>query len=341
MENFSKWVISLNYPPLKTVKGVYPLASNTVSHSLLVESEEQKFLFKLYPVEALTQLFGVSEQEIFFLIEYPLYFVEKISKGLFEVPHIVEIDQKRLFVFENFFVFFYKFADGKDLTINDYDLDQVKAIGKTLGHIHQVNFRSMNHLFWDYKEQLLKKFCQFYLNLYDKDKLKPFTLHQFGNEELIKFLDQTVEQIHSSKFLHFEYKDNLQEVVFTHYDIKPKNILWKNSKEFVVLDWETCMLMYQSTDFLRSLTAFSYVEDNTQFVLKEDQVKAFIQGYTQVVPQPITIQEKDLYILSFDLLNWLMNNLLKNNQAEVRYSLLYLDYLHKNFNYFKNLSYFN
>lgn len=118
--------------------------------------------------------------------------------------------------------------------------------------------------------------------------------------------------------------------MFSHYDIKPKNILWKNDQDFVILDWETSTLMPRSTDYLETLLSFTQVIKETHVELDLKKLHAFKEGYRKIYPETITITEDDFKILVLGECIWLQVNLLQKNEHEFKNTLYYLAFIHKN-----------
>src|SRR3990167_4487864 len=115
-------------------------------------------------------------------------------------------------------------------------------------------------------------------------------------------------------------KNNL---VISHRDCDPKNVLWDADDHFYIIDWESAGLINKKKDVIA--TAIYWSLDDS-FKINLDHLSVFLKAYQEENPNVICRDEIEAGFYGFmgDWLGWLEFNLLRiqnNSESSEEYSL--------------------
>lgn len=335
METLIQWLQKDQFLSLKEIKAIKNLTSNALSTCYQIETHTSKYIIKIYEAEIAQTIYQLNRDELIRQVEYQESVIQDASQNRYEVPRAVRFNGYTYVPFEKYLIYIMDFIEGEILDISSYTLKQVSDIGKALALIHQVDFSKYRFEHWENKKNCVKNYAGIFLNMYDSQKIK--MAFPFLDPSFIDFLDQNVHAFVQGPVYNMDIEKIQHDLVFSHYDIKPKNILWKNPEEFIILDWETSCLHFRSCDYLETLLAFGHTNEEGKFHIHLDFMDAFQKGYHSIYPEKVVIEDKDIHTLVFGEIIWLHVNLLNNNQEEVKNIINYLSFIQKNIPLLKDL----
>ncbi|MBN9379082.1 MAG: hypothetical protein BGO14_11870 [Chlamydiales bacterium 38-26] len=335
MEALFNWLEKDQFISLKEIQAIRKLTSNALSTCYRIETHTSKYIIKMYDAEIAQTLYKLNLDDLISQVEYQESVIQDASQNRYEVPHAISFNGHIYVPFEKYLIYIMDFIEGEILNITSYTLKQVSDVGRALALVHQVDFSKYRMEHWENKKNCVKNYATIFLNMYDPQKIK--MAFPFLDQAFIDFLDQNVQAFVKGPIYNMDISKTQQNLVFSHYDIKPKNILWKNPETFIILDWETSCLHFRSCDYLETLLAFGHTTEEGNFYIHLDYIDAFKNGYQSVYPEKIVIEDKDIHALVFGEVIWLHVNLLNNNQEEVKKIISYLTFIQKNIPFLKSL----
>lgn len=265
---------------------------------------------------------------------------QALSKRISAVTALT-LQNDPLFYFNNQVVMVFPYLNATTVTQGAVTLDKAAQIGKALAQIHMTNIRvenvpdidvlSTNILFNllnsdKQKEALAKKCAAINTGIHTKmnsaniSKGIKNTLH---NSELINSTD-VVNQLLDCYPLIKDIQENYQKyaktlknnLVISHRDCDPKNVLWDNDNNYYIIDWESAGLINKTKDLLATAIYWSF---DDRYLINLDRLLTFLNVYQEnqglINHEEITA---GLYGLLNDWVSWLDFNAsrLLNNSVE-------------------------
>lgn len=210
------------------------------------------------------------------------------------VPLVTALTQNQdvLFNIENETFMVFPFMAAHTLPQQSVTAQHAKQIGYALAAIHQAAIKIKNA-----PEVELLAFSQF-------DKLEKTTVQDADIAKQFAIARPAIEKIQTF------YADNadlfLQDLIISHRDCDPKNVLWDAQGNFHIIDWESAGLINLNKDAIATAIYWS-LDDAYQ--IRTEHFQAFFSGYQKIfTADQITL---GFYGLLGDWLNWLDFNLLR------------------------------
>lgn len=246
------------------------------------------------------------------------------SKDIPAITPLIKHNDVILEYDDNYFMAF-PFVDARMLLNKQYSVDQCYTIGQLLARIHLINPDIPAAPAWKfhYHPQEWQHAYDFFVER-----------HVFSIAPRLKRMDAVIEQC----FKHYERlaTDIIPDVVVSHRDVDPHNILWHPTGDCAIIDWDLAGKIDAAVEWMYVALGFGR-KSATEFV--PQRFSALLKGYTSLRPLQTTQVEPLIYAT---LCNWLMwcqkqmhkltlgqNDLATANDIAVgvRYSLTTVEYI--------------
>ena len=229
---------------------------------------------------------------------------ESTAQKLFNkgIPALVGLKVEDKFVTKvlGTYVIIYEWVDGVTLSNAPASLEQAFQIGEIIAKIHKANvdipelntdmFSSFSDTYWQtLVGDFLNKFSEASLWLSSSDILS----WNANAESIIKNL--------------------LQHVVVSHGDIDQKNVIWKDSKHPLIIDWESVGKVNPGLELIDAILNWSGLVSGK---IDEESINALIAGYKSVGTAIIDNGEEVLRGCMIKWLSWLEFNMKRAIQVE-------------------------
>ena len=209
------------------------------------------------------------------------------------------------FIFNDETVMVFSYVKGKPLMQKKIRPYHVKQIAHALSKIHQANISVDNAPPVEPPSETLFKITSAHFEI-SKQFQHSLPMLEFILKNILKY-----EGI---------LKNNL---VISHRDCDPKNVLWDADDHFYIIDWESAGLINKKKDVIA--TAIYWSLDDS-FKINLDHLSVFLKAYQEENPNVICRDEIEAGFYGFmgDWLGWLEFNLLRiqnNSESSEEYSL--------------------
>ncbi|WP_400247478.1 phosphotransferase [Niallia sp. JL1B1071] len=165
---------------------------------------------------------------------------------------------------DNHYYMIFNWIEGKMLKATAINCSHCEKIGSILAEIHRTDFSQLN-LNEELGERLQSIEWKYYIQK-----------GQESNAEWVVLLLEIVDRLYEWTSLANNANKLLSaNLVISHRDLDPKNVLWHNDKP-VLIDWESAGYINPMHDLIE--TALYWSEDDTGSMDKE-RFSTFINGY--------------------------------------------------------------
>ena len=144
-----------------------------------------------------------------------------MENGIPAVPALC-VDQFYVFSHEGGLFLVYPFREGKHLKQDEITFEHAKAIA--------VTFHQLHHLGYGQEQQKPKLHCNLYTNEHFLQLIE-----KFANKDLLLVKETLLQWNHYFRVI---AKVAEKELVFSHSDMHPFNVLWDGEKP-AIIDWES------------------------------------------------------------------------------------------------------
>lgn len=168
--------------------------------------------------------------------------------------YVNTVDQKKFLL--------YPFYDGKILKSKDITVEQVGFLARELAKLHSIKVLNIKDKIEMYSKIDFTKYYQM--------------IKEFNEEEYNLFKDKIDELVGIYEQVYDAYINLSSQVSYIHRDYNRKNILWKSSNEFAIIDWETATVGNPSIDFFKS--SWFMTDD-----VKDDKFITFKNEYLKIM----------------------------------------------------------
>lgn len=326
MKTLIQWFKEENFIQFEDIKQIKTVTSDSISSNYLLETSDNKYLIKIIKAEALVYLYQLNYENLIPFLDYQEKVIADVSKGKFQIPIPVPFKNQIYIPYNKFLIFITNYIDGHILNIDDYNELQINEVGKALALMHETNYKKYAPFLWKRKNYFLTRGLKKIYNSIDLRQLSYAAHFFFPADSLLLFMENCVSFAKSQSYKNRE--SSQKNIVFSHYDINPKNILWQNEKKYVILDWDTSTLIPRSLDYFETLLAFGHVLDKDTHQLNQKNIEAFKKGYKEIYQKKILLDYKDLYSHAMNEILWLNSNLQNQNLREFKNSLYYLKFIY-------------
>ncbi len=224
----------------------------------------------------------------------------------------LRINDNPLFSNENFVCMVFPFINAEVIDQSDITTEYCKKMAGSLATIHDVNINIVDPP----KDKVAFKSIEYWQELINKvgEKAKDIA-------ERLSLIMLDIEKIITKLAQHQEYlKSNM---IISHRDLDPKNVLWGSNMEHYIIDWETAGLINKAKDFVSTAVYWSL---NPNYTINGEHLEAFSSQYFALTSNrfnPIEV-EAGFYGLLGDWLDWLdfnINRILNNQSDSKEYQL--------------------
>lgn len=167
---------------------------------------------------------------------------------------------------DNQFYIVFDWIEGSSLKSHEITKDNCKQIGSILAEIHKTDFSqignndevftSMREIDWNFYLNKGRELHSVWVNLLSNNIEQLFVWHDKAER--------------SSKIL-------AAERVFSHRDLEPKNVMWKQEKP-IIIDWESAGDINPKHDLIETAVYWSMNESGR---IDKDKFIAFVGGYQE------------------------------------------------------------
>ncbi len=195
---------------------------------------------------------------------------ERISGALKEIVPVIsaiQFNDNTLLMLNKQYYMIFNWLDGKSIFSQHISLKNCVQIGKLLGEIHKADIVIPG---------LHKKINETALYEWDKYLLLGREINAEWVDELIQIADELKKWNEDSKEACSSLSD---ELVLSHRDLDPKNIMWKNDNPYII-DWEAAGYLNPHQELLEVL---NYWTDNGSGGLDKNKFEALYHAYRVIV----------------------------------------------------------
>ncbi|WP_270181051.1 aminoglycoside phosphotransferase family protein [Alkalihalobacillus sp. CinArs1] len=186
----------------------------------------------------------------------------------------------------------YDWIEGESLKPVSITSDHSKKVGALLSDIHRTDFSTL-HIPYDIEESEVTDW-EYYLHL-GKEADAPW----------VPLFDTYVENLYRWTAMAKKASEILSsEVVISHRDLDPKNVLWSNG-EPIVIDWESAGYINPMQDLLETAVYWAMTGEGK---IDKERFFSFIDGYKKTC-EPYADWKKVLATGFSGKLGWLEYNL--------------------------------
>ncbi len=252
-----------------------PCRGGLLHHTYRFETTEGQFVIKyLYP--AIINQTGKKDR--YRITEFIARQLSQHVSGITAITH----EGDPLFTFENETVMVFPYVNAAILQQHDVTLPHIEKIAQMLSKIHQANIQ-VDHV--------------------------PSV--EFPDQSIVARLEKYVPDIgdiYEKLKLHKEVLEN--NLVISHRDCDPKNVLWDKKGNYFIIDWESAGWINRTKDVLVTAIYWSFDE---HYHIRLDYLLEFLRKYQgEINEQEI---EAGLYGLLGDWIEWLDFNLSRKEIA--------------------------
>jgi len=215
-----------------------------------------------------------------------------------------------LFHFENKVCMVFAFLNAKVLPQKAITLQHIEKISRALARMHQLNISqatapaveifSLNKEIFSKREQQLEK----------------------NEKDIAELWLQCIPLVNEIEQKCKAYKTVLQSnLIVSHRDLDPKNVLWDEQNNLTIIDWESAGLINKTKDMLATALYWSFDEE---YRVRVDYLQAFLVFYQQFHQIKKHEIEAGLYGFLNDWLGWMEFNfsrLLNTEKGSKEYTL--------------------
>ncbi len=235
---------------------------------------------------------------------------EIFSKSISAIP---ALKQKGDFIFsdenESFLVFPYK--NASILTQQSITAEQVKKIATALSNIHRTHIAILNPPA---------------VELFSRDVSCWRTAYEALQNKAPLVAENLLEKVSVLEDIHREHINLLpilqNNLVISHRDFDPKNVLWDEAKQYYLIDWESAGLINKTKDLMATAIYWSFDE---KYQVNVDYFFLFLETYSK---NGGSIEKNEIkagfYGFLADWLNWLdfnISRMLNNPRESAEFSL--------------------
>lgn len=214
----------------------------------------------------------------------------ELAKHIPVVPGLT-LNDDPLFYFENKVCMIFPFLNAKVLPQKAITLQHVEKISEVLAKMHQLNLSQS-------KAPTVELVVANFLNC--EQQLEK------NEKELAELWLQCEFAVNEVKQKCQLYKNILQNnLIVSHRDLDPKNVLWDEQNNLTVIDWESAGLINKTKDILATALYWSFDEE---YKVRFDYLDTFLKIYTGFQKIEKNEIEAGLYGFLNDWLNWMEFN---------------------------------
>ncbi len=169
--------------------------------------------------------------------------------------------------FDGQYYMLFDWIEGRSIFADELSTDHCNKIGRVLAGIHKIDFRKLAFDDRMYHEESLIDW-NFYLQLSEKQ-----------NESWAVLFSENIDFLYEKNNSLISAAARLDKnVVISHCDLEPKNVIWQEDKP-IVIDWEAAGVIHPMHDLLE--TALYWSENNSN--IDKNKFVSFVEGYRDVV----------------------------------------------------------
>ena len=359
--------LSKKFHKIYTIK---PLAKNLQQETYLLDSKDKKSIAKVISVsdsfKTTRHLLNTFFQTAFF--EKILNFILRmgVEKGGFrffqekENTDVKSSDLLRYYSFHfsiykdlckkismpslhegaNFIHFFdkkililYNFSSKKEKKLSEITLEEKLKIAEALGDLHTLDLKNFPQDAWKIKRKL-------YLNMFKSMERQNIFYHLALIVRKIlntKNLDDFVLSSGSFENLEINYL-TAQDLVFSHNDLKPKNVLWDEKGKFEIIDWDEILPVSQAGDFIDTVTSWCVEKTEPKYTLNHTETELFFKKYKEHSNLSLKITASNIKLSAFKWLYWLLTCEVNKKESEISEACKMIELLYNEQEYLISLS---
>lgn len=215
---------------------------------------------------------------------------ESTAQKLFDkgIPALVGLKVEGKFVTKilDTYVIVYEWVDGVTLPTAAASSEQAFQIGEIIAkiHIENLDVPGLNtDMFSSFSDEYWQTLVVDFLNKFPEAAL------WLSNSDILSW-NANAESI---------IKNLLQHVVVSHGDIDQKNVIWRDLKHPLIIDWESIGKVNPGLELMDAILNWSGLVSGQ---IDNDSVKAFIDGYNSI---GIPIMDSGEEVLRGCMIKWL------------------------------------
>lgn len=290
---------------------IISLSGGDINDSYLINTTTGEYILKIIDSVNYAKNYQVEKNELIYSLELS----EKIARLMAEsnIPAItaLEHDKQPITIINNEILLIYPFIHAKPTAPQEINTHKIQEIAKILSKIHTLDLKYEPALKkWSLASDLVSKILE--QKIWNYLLLANLSL---SVNKLVYGLDEFIQSIYSS------LKQDIltsSDLILTHNDLKPKNVLWADNKEFFIIDWEAAGYMPIATDYLDTMLSWCLESTDEKLILNPTKAKLFRESYG-TEPQLIVIDAKSINITIAKWLVWLafcINQIVKKGNVK-------------------------
>lgn len=268
------------------------VAGGDVNTTFLIETSRGKFILKKIHFGQYIKEYRTSVHEVI----QSIHFSESVCRAFAFTEHVVPAitgENGVLLNNQQYGYLLYPFVSGSILENTQITHAMVTKIANMLATIHNSPI-VYDKIFSEKKRYRYKEAGLAILNNRHLEKLRYLGRLLPWSRRLSRAVRYLIHNREAFKdAIHSMAKDSV-----CHNDLKPKNVLWKDEREFWVIDWEAAADFDFKVDYLDTLISWCKEDSGSTLGIHLDKVRAFTDAY------PIPKGTKDKNTLLLVLLKW-------------------------------------
>lgn len=272
------------------------LTGGDVNQNLKIITSTGEYVVKIIDINSLTQSYQVSKDLLLFSLDFSENIAVYMQKN--GIPTITTLNhkQQKMLVEDNFLFMVYPYFHGQAHQASTINTPELKKIAAILAKMHSLNTHNFQR-----GQALLKwsKIIEMVLQIMDQ---KPWNLiKQLKVPDAIKTDAEQLEDFLNKIALNLPTSlANAKNLLLTHNDLKPKNVLWNTKNTPMIIDWETAGYMPQDADYIDTILAWCVSSQDNKYIFDLDKLESFTCEYKNFCNIPkITDQTIDIVVMKW------------------------------------------
>jgi len=177
------------------------------------------------------------------------------DNGVRALPAMI-IDGENIHELDGQYYLVFPWYEGESTKPYDVNIDKCRVIGNLLAQVHSLDLSSLGH-----DEEITNNFPMVEWNDFENDakKEKVIWLNEFLSKKDVLY---SIESLTNESL-----EKTSNNMIISHRDLDPKNVLWNNENAPMIIDWESAGLINPSAELFE--VALYWADEGDKGINKE------------------------------------------------------------------------